>query len=771
MTSRNSSSNLGMIFATIKRNTWLLAMAIVGFIFAGPVASAISAQRASHTIGASDADYSQEVYQAIINGDLHNTAQMLLDRFYICSAILVIIGALLAAVVIFNYLTNSKKIDLFHSLPISRERLFAINYLAGFLIFLLPFALGFLLNAITVAAMGYAGYFAWSAYFLLALKLILGFFCIYSITVMAIMLSGTTIMALLIAAAINAICPILIMLSQSLKMYFYETYYNNYIANEAWLERTSPVLNLIVDQSVTINVIILLAVGVIALALAVFFYKKRSSEAAGHSLAFRRSKHIIKIPIALVGTLAFATIFYDISNNATIWLYLGGVIGAILICQFLEIWIEGEFAAVKKGWLSVVIVAALCTGVFAYIDRDMGGYDQYLPAAEDIASVQLQMSCVDDYLVDFETNLPYWQNYNKDDLNYFNSTTKDDIVFTDADSIKAATDIAARGIENLKGYTTYQQQYIARNETLDNRAECIDPTNSADYGVTDVSVIYKLKNGRTVSRTYCALNIGEIRESLMTVLDNETYRADYALILDMPTDQVCVRDIGNFKTHSVDGKLIPDETHKKLAETYLKEYKNLTAQNMAEEIPIGDISLLAFTDSDNMEPSAKEAISQYTRGNLIQYPYFVCKYPIYPSFTETISLIKDLYGDDFFDDDIASIANIEISYYEDAVKEDDINDDINDERTQTVDEETLLKKRFESSDELAGLMSFEEFKEGLDENDCLLVTNPQIIERIMASSCDTDAMLYTPFIKTCKGKSYNVSYANGAIISRSKLAE
>ncbi len=102
-------------------------------------------------------------------------------------------------------------------------------------------------------------------------------------------------------------------------------------------------------------------------------------------------------------------------------------------------------------------------------------------------------------------------------------------------------------------------------------------------------------------------------------------------------------------------------------------------------------------------------------------------------------------------------------------------DDINEAETKAVGEESLMKKRFESSSELAGLMTFEEFKEsfkeGLDENDSLLITNPQIIARIMASSCEDDALLYTPFIKTYKGKSYNVNYANGIIVSRSKLAE
>ena len=40
MTSRKSSSDLSMIFATIKRNIWLLVLAVIGYLFSMPVATA-----------------------------------------------------------------------------------------------------------------------------------------------------------------------------------------------------------------------------------------------------------------------------------------------------------------------------------------------------------------------------------------------------------------------------------------------------------------------------------------------------------------------------------------------------------------------------------------------------------------------------------------------------------------------------------------------------------------------------------------------------------
>lgn len=761
MTSRNSSSNISMIFATMRRNTWLLVMAIVGFIFAGPVASAISVQRKSKII-------SENANPDMLNINLQSQASGLLEAFHVCSTIIVAIGAVLAALVLFNYLTNHKKTDLFHSIPVSRERLFAINYLAGFFIFLLPFILGFILNALAVAALGYAGYFTWGLYFFYALKLIIGFFCLYSITVMAMALCGTTIMSLMITAAINAFFPVLLTLSQSLKMYFYETYYTNIDIVSLWAQRTSPVINMF-GEVTWLNILILAVIGAAALIFAVLLYKKRRSEAAGSSLAFRRSKHIVKIPIALVGTLAFATIFYNISNNVTAWLYFGGIAGAILICQCLEIWIEGEFAAVKKGWLSVVIVAVICTGIFTYIDYDLGGYDKYLPEAEDIASVQLEMSNVDSYLNNTEINRPYTANSDDEGISV---PVKDSVTLTDAKTIQAAASIAAYGIDHLNGYTMYQQNYEEpmAAETEDTKVMDYSSADTATvatsgYDLTDVSVIYKLKNGKTVRRTYTGLDIGDIRDSLLTVLSDQTYRAEYAMLLGVDAKQVAVREISNFKSHSVYGKQIPDETHAKLAASYLQEYKKLTAQTMMEEIPIGYISLLSFNDPDNMPESIKDALSKYNGDILTDFPYFACNYPIYPSFTETVSLIKGLYGDDFFDADLANINNIEISYML------DMNESAKDDEDNNSNLERLMKKNYESDSNLADLMTFEEFRNNYTEDNCLVVHNPQIIERIMAASCDADVTTYTPFIKTENSKSYTVNYNNGISVSRIQLAQ
>ncbi len=56
------------------------------------------------------------------------------------SKLAVIILAVTCGVSMFAYLHNRRKVDFYHSLPISRSRLFAVNYATGALCALVPYS-------------------------------------------------------------------------------------------------------------------------------------------------------------------------------------------------------------------------------------------------------------------------------------------------------------------------------------------------------------------------------------------------------------------------------------------------------------------------------------------------------------------------------------------------------------------------------------------------------------------------------------------------------
>ncbi|MGI5824721.1 MAG: DUF6449 domain-containing protein [Bacillota bacterium] len=762
MTSRKSSSNLGMIFAVIKRNLWLLILAVIGFIFSMPIATAISNQRKSQLI----ASY-QTGDPAALNSYLQNAADNLNNVFYGCSVIIVVVGAVLAAIVLFQYLTKRKQIDLYHSLPVKRGRLFAINYCAGFLIFLIPFAVGCLLNACVIMGLGYGGIFSWSAYLLLILKLILAFFCLYSMMIFAITLSGTVIMSLLLMFAMNAACPIILALRDALHCYFYETYWVSITNSPDLYYQLSPFLNAINNESTLLLNMLLLAVGVLATAFAALCYNKRRSEAAGSSLVFKCSKPIIRIPLTLLGTLCFATAFYMIGSYSLPWLYFGALAGAVLIGQFLQIWIEGEFSAVKKGWISVAVAAIIACGIFTYTSSDLGNYDTYLPAAEEVKSVQLEMGGINYYTTQNinSSSTKYDQKYRDGDYEEWK-----DIVLSDPETIKAVLSVAQYGIDNLNGYTTYESH---QDEPMPITEETAADTVSSDTlaapavptgQTTDFNIVYNLENGKKVYRSYQFLNVKEIQEQLIKIIDDTEYQAKYADVNSYDTKQIFVYSLDNLKSHSVtsrETRALSEQDQRRLVETYAKEFKKLTGEIMSSEVPIGQIGLIFFPEADNMPQTSKEAVKST---DVYESPYAYCinNYPIYPSFTETVALVKELYGENFFDNDLANITSIDV-YYTDGTISD------SEEVNEAINEKTLYDRYARSP--YADTITYEEFVYKYGNTDNTTIYDAATIKNIMDSTKDSAALVYTPFFNTDDKISYSVNYKGDYAFERVKLAK
>ncbi len=66
----------------------------------------------------------------------------------------VAILAILIAVQGFSYLYDRKKVDMYHSVPVSAKRRFAVIYLNGFLMYIIPALFGICIGILMAAAQG-----------------------------------------------------------------------------------------------------------------------------------------------------------------------------------------------------------------------------------------------------------------------------------------------------------------------------------------------------------------------------------------------------------------------------------------------------------------------------------------------------------------------------------------------------------------------------------------------------------------------------------------
>ena len=128
MTSRISF--LKLMQEDFKRRSWMAALLAVVFFLAYPVAMMISLDNMMNT--GTGVVYSVEELQRWVTDFLGAGS-------YVHFALIISTAAILAAGE-FSYLHSREKLDLYHSIPVRRKKLFFSGYLTGALMFLAVFA-------------------------------------------------------------------------------------------------------------------------------------------------------------------------------------------------------------------------------------------------------------------------------------------------------------------------------------------------------------------------------------------------------------------------------------------------------------------------------------------------------------------------------------------------------------------------------------------------------------------------------------------------------
>ncbi len=403
MTSKSFSSK-GLLGDSMRRNLWALVLSGVGFFLSLLLPALMTAQRALEN----RAEWLANLTQAGVEQNWQqamNTFAATLggENPFVKAAFLVM--AVVCGVALFAYLHNRQKVDFYHSLPISRTRLFANNFLTGIVCTLLTY---FIMLAITLAcvyAMGCGEAVRWGEIGGAVLCNLIIFLLVYALTVLTTIVCGNTIITLLLLVWVF-FSPMLIRILQiGLFTNFYETYtsadayYNlglaaflspvfQYFGIDGLHFRGSSFVFGGTDGSSALGLLVgyLIAAAVVT-ALALFLFRIRRSERAGTALAFTPTKLPIKVYMCLVMGVAFGWVFGMIAGN--FWFWPGLVIGTVLFHWIVEIIYAFDFRAIfAKPLHLLAILVVLFAGMLA-MQFDVTGYDTWLPDREDITAVDI----------------------------------------------------------------------------------------------------------------------------------------------------------------------------------------------------------------------------------------------------------------------------------------------------------------------------------------------------------------------------------------------
>lgn len=627
MTSKNLFFNL--MKENTKQRLWTVALISLILFFAFPVQTAllISSYLSQERI--------DRVWEREAQG-VEIVKQQLQDRFLEWASanngmmvFLIIVFAVVCGISGFSYLHSRKKTDFFHSVPVKREKLFAAVYVNGFLYTAVPYLVFLLISSIMIQVKA-GQVFPWLDV-IKAYCIHMSFYLlIYSVVIVAVMMTGNTIVSILGTAVFFIWGPGSALLLTGYYSSYYITFYENSDIFVKLAQRTSPAAWYISAASIpekTAGMALwALAAAVLITALCVFLYKKRPSEAAGRAMAFKKSQPVIKlllvVPIGLLGSLLFREMM-----GSDGWSVFGLICGLVISYCTIEIIYNFDFRKLFAHKLQFALCTVCAAAIFAFFRFDLSGYDSYVPSEAKMESAGIYCRRMDadflyDYMVEPElagnTGGRYqyvnWNNISPSEL-------LDKMRLTD---VAAAVEIGRSGVSDAAE---------AKRKSLGNRSLSRYAYLSTDDELTDeVIVAYHLKGGKTVLRSYY-MKLSAVKDTLDRVYDSNEYKETVYPVLAYEASDIAGI---NYQEYSdfLHVNLKNEEVKAQLLETYQKELKGLTSETRRKESPIGAIQFKTVKMQEIVD-TLKAKGNDYSEFNRKFY------YPIYPSFTETIGLLKE----------------------------------------------------------------------------------------------------------------------------------
>ena len=402
MTSNNSIYK--MIREHLRHNMWMLGLSAIGSFLFGPIiflfahgGTDFERYRLNHTYE----EYATYVSTNVISN---------IDYCSVALTVIATAGAAIVAFGIFSYLFNSRKIDLYHSLPVTRKELFWSGYLTGLYIWLIPFLTGAILTFVS-AFICLENTTNLVAVLLSMAKLLIypafGFFVIYHLCLVAIMLSGN------IANAMVSTCVwglSIVILHGILLMYaeaFFETYYNpgdSYYISYALSPLTTPFALLGYVNEIYWKQIIIAIIGIVIaglnLVVAYKLHMKRKSELAGHGMDNKFASLTIRVCITLIvglmGVVPMYLFGYRIQSRP-IWLLLFTALFSIFafaVTTAIQKRSVKAFFAHKVQLALITVCTMFIASAYCF---DLFFYDSRLPNEGSVESMEIEIYGFDQY--------------------------------------------------------------------------------------------------------------------------------------------------------------------------------------------------------------------------------------------------------------------------------------------------------------------------------------------------------------------------------------
>ncbi len=594
MTSRSSFFKL--LKEDLRQRLWTIILAAIVFLLPVPIyiAMEISGSGGAISEGAM-------LYFAVNLAEpmAYNSAWMIVVTLF---------GAFVCAVSGFGYLFSKKKVDFFHSLPVKREIQFAVRYINGVLIYLVPYLAMALISILIIAVSGNMKAVVFAVIFKGFAVHLLGYLALYTTFILCVTFVGNFVVFCAVSGWVFGITPIAILVYCWFEEQFFRTYsylgdviqdrlhalrflWPGYFYLFSWNGKEMGLTSLLLQEIAFVAVLTVITLLV---------YRARPSDGAGKAIAFPALKPVIRISVELLSGAIMGMLFHEAADSVygvPGWMIFGVALGVVLCHMLIQsiFHFDVRKCFADKGSMGIVAVVAI---VFVLVMRyDAFGYDTYLPKEKKLESVAIDITGLDAFRNNYKYNGTYME-------------------YTD--------EYEDMELTNMATVYPYLESLVADNEYFWKLRE-----QGADSTVTRVNVTYRLKNGKTVYREY---RVPEIRENLFaSIFESMEYKEiHYSDVYSVPENLLdSVTAI-----HAMNQQLmvLNSGEQAEFMAILRRELANQTLKEKLNTLPVAVLHLRYINyavqyDSDGLPyDNSRE---------------YKAEVPVYPSFTETLAFLAE----------------------------------------------------------------------------------------------------------------------------------
>lgn len=611
MTSKNAFGN--MTLAALRSRIWGIALSFVLLFFSLPIFGAMYASVQTNSIFLqTDVKYKLllRMYRSWVLGE---------ENVFTTGVIIFL--AVFLAVNGFMYLFSRQKTDMYHSLPIKRNLLFAANYLAGLIAFVVPY----ILFTIAAIAVGRIYHMVNIQSVIVAVQMvvinILGFLLIYSVSSALIMLTGNMQVSICSIIIFNLYGPVVFVLQEMYKKMFYITY-SSRMSDDMWTF-CSPLTLYFKLQKIDsfgknpevdlVLMICMLAAIVFFTAAGLILYIKRPIECAGRSIVYKKTIPFLSILILVPLSIGGGGIFGEVSNcgkTGNYGWFIFGLIATVIIGHFiLQTVYYLDFKSLFKNMTFPVVALVIAALISVCYIFDLTGYDTYIPN-DDVSSLAITsyaLHSAQEYY-DFDKEMSEWGN-----TQYWvesNSYRFDHMKIKDVDTC-----------------VPFLEKAVSESFEYD-KLQNLEGSDEDNW--VNIEVLYNTKTGRKKYRSYM-VRMDNLIDDFNSVYSLEDYKNAVYPILTEDEEKLSENLYFNDSIGEINllAAGFTQEDIKELSEVYKKELLEQDAFSLKDSVPMGYIC-----------SKYDEVNDEYTSSYTYNRGY------IYPSFTRTIDILEK-HGIDF----------------------------------------------------------------------------------------------------------------------------